>query len=136
MDPVELSEVIRNYAIVIGGAVGLGLAIWRGIALSRQAKASEEQARIARRTHITEVYSDAIGNLGNDKLEIRLGAIHALERIGKDFPEFEDSVVEVLSAYARDRTPAGREPEIDLREIVRIIRDYQAREGAHESAKA
>src|SRR3954447_15127780 len=36
--------------------------------------------RLSREGHITDRYSNAIEQLGNDKLEVRLGGIYALER--------------------------------------------------------
>ena len=44
---LEISELIRNYGLIIGGAAGLGLAWWRGLALSRQSKATAEKCEIA-----------------------------------------------------------------------------------------
>ena len=75
MDAVNWSEVIRNYAIVIGGGIGLALAAWRSIAANKQAEASLDQAYLARRGHIAELFSQAVEKLGHDRLEIRLGAI-------------------------------------------------------------
>jgi hypothetical protein len=124
-DPaVALSEIVRNYAIIVGGAVGLGLAFWRGIALSRQSKASVDQANIARRAHIAEVFKDAVGQLGDEKLEIRLGAIFTLQRVKLDFPEFRHYVVQVFTAYVREQT-TGKEPGVtpspDIREIMQFL---------------
>ena len=73
---VEISEIARNWAIVVGGGVGLGVAIWRGWAANRQAGAALQQAEIGRRDHITELFTNAVSLLHNDRLEIRLGAIY------------------------------------------------------------
>lgn len=130
MSPVELSEVIRNYAIVVGGAIGLALAIWRGIAADRQSKASRERAETARRTHVTEVLNEAIGHLGDKKLEIRLGAIYALRMITEDFPETLGWITELLSAYARERKPLPGEKvlPVDVREIIDFLRTSLSKE--------
>jgi hypothetical protein len=42
--------------------------------------------------------------LGDDKLDIRLGGIYALERIAVDSKRDHATIVEVLSAYVRERT--------------------------------
>lgn len=130
MSPIEWSEVLRNYAIVAGGAIGLGLAYWRGLALSRQSKATVEQATIARRGHITEVFNEAVGQLGNEKLEIRLGAIFTLQRVSSDFPEFRHYVVQVFTAYVRQQTfgkEPGMTPSSDIIEIVRFLTESLGR---------
>ena len=125
MSDVALSEVIRNYAIVVGGVVGLGLALWRGIAHSRQAQAQEKQAKIAQRAHITEVFKDAFGHLGSDKLEIRLGAVLTLKQIAEDFPEFYGPVAQLLTAYAREKAKDFEEDEKPTVEIIEIVKFVQ-----------
>lgn len=120
---VEISEIIRNYGILVGGFFGLGIAVWRGLSLSHQARASEEQAAIARRDHITELYGRAVGQLGDDRFEVRLGAIYTLERIGDDFPDFSAMVIELLGAYLRERSSEynAEEPPADVRAVLRIV---------------
>lgn len=125
---LETSELVRNYGLIVGGAIGLGLAWWRGLALSRQSKATADQAQIARRAHIVEVFHDAVGNLANEKLEIRLGAVYALRKISEDFPDYDGPVVDVLSAYVRERSTED-DPPADIREIMRIIRDKSTMRG-------
>ncbi|MSO75705.1 MAG: hypothetical protein EXQ87_02170 [Alphaproteobacteria bacterium] len=102
-DWLELSEVVRNFAIVVAGALGLGLAAWRGLAASRQSKAAADQAAISRRTHVTELFGKAVSQLGAERLEVRLGGIYMLRRIADDFPDFTLSVLELLTAYIRGR---------------------------------
>ena len=61
----------------------------------------------------TERFTRAIDQLGatddkegEPKLEIRLGAIYALERIARDSPERDyATIMEVLTAYVRDNAP-------------------------------
>lgn len=123
-DLVAWSEVIRNIGIVVGGAVGLGIAAWRGWAADRQARAQRDQAAIGRRQHVTELYSEAVGHLGHERLEVRLGAIYALHQIAIDFPEFAQPVFHVLDAYLRERSsemPDGRLP-VDLEAIEEFLR--------------
>jgi len=126
MTDVEFSEFARNWAIVIGGAIGLVLAIWRGFAADRQSRASRSQADTARRAHTTEVFNTAVQQLSHERLEIRLGAIFTLRQISADFPEFEHYVFQLLTGYARERT-ATADPEAeataDIREIVDFLRE-------------
>lgn len=125
LSEVELSEVIRNWAIVIGGTIGVLLAIWRGIAADRQSRASRSQAEIARRAHTTEVFKDAVQQLSNERLEIRLGAIFTLRRISYDFPEFRYYVFQLLTTYLKEQTTGADpnlEPRADIREIVEFLR--------------
>lgn len=128
---IESSEIVRNYAIVVGGAVGLGLAIWRGVALSRQSKASVDQAKTARRAHVTELFGNAVGQLNSDRIEIRLGAIFTLRQISQEFPSFERDVIDVFAAYVRERTAnvnPAETPTQDVQEIMRFLQKTLSRE--------
>lgn len=120
-----MSEAIRNYAIVAGGVLGLILALWRVIVANRQSRASQSQADTARRAHTTEVFNEAVGQLGHDNLEIRLGAIYTLKQISEDFPEFDHYVFQILTAYVKERTAgvdAEIDPSIDIQEIMGLLR--------------
>lgn len=126
---VEWSEIVRNYSIVLGGAVGPGIAFWRGVAAARQANLSRDQVELQRRDHVTELFNSAVGQLGHERLEIRLGAIYTLQRISREFAEFAFPVFEVLQAYLRERSPklADQTVTADMVQIVRIIEENARR---------
>jgi hypothetical protein len=67
---------------------------------------AQEELRLTRQGQITERFTRAIEQLGNEKLEIRLGGIYALERIDKESPEraYHSTVMEVLTAYVRENS--------------------------------
>lgn len=125
MDELHASEVWRNWGIVVGGAIGLMLAVWRGFAVDRQSRASRTQANIARRAHTTEVFNEAVSHLDHQRLEIRLGAIYTLRQISDDFPEFKHYVFQLLTAYLKERT-VDNDPNanlsVDVIEIVEFLR--------------
>jgi hypothetical protein len=124
----EVSEIARDWAIVVGGTIGLIVAIWRGRAHNRQAIAQQQQARIALRGHTAEVFKDAVSQLGNEeKLEVRLGAVITLVRIAEDFPEFEVPVTRLLSAYVRERAPQMQKDQLVTTDIVEIMRFIRQR---------
>lgn len=68
-------------------------------------KTSRENLRIVEVGKITERFSKAVEMLGNEKLEIRLGGIYALERIARDSEEDHWTVMEVLTAFVRANAP-------------------------------
>ncbi|WP_158745019.1 pentapeptide repeat-containing protein [Streptomyces sp. NRRL S-1448] len=65
-----------------------------------------DELRISQQGQITDRFNAAIEHLGSDKLDIRLGGIYALQRIMKDSPEDQSTVVQVLAAYIRGHAPA------------------------------
>ena len=60
--------------------------------------------RLTQQGQITDRYTKAIEELGSDKLDVRLGGIYALERIAADSERDHPTVVEVLSAFAREHS--------------------------------
>lgn len=59
---------------------------------------------INREGQITDRFSRAIDHLGEDKLDVRLGGIYALERIARDSKPDRGPIAEVLSAFVREHT--------------------------------
>jgi hypothetical protein len=69
--------------------------------------------RLSQQSQLTERYSKAIEQLGDDKLDIRLGGLYALERLAVDSKRDHPTVVEVLSAFVREHTDsAGRRSQV------------------------
>lgn len=60
-----------------------------------------QKIRVSDDTQLTERFTRAIDQLGNDKAAIRLGAIYALERIAKDSDRDTETVIEILSSYVK-----------------------------------
>ena len=85
---------------------GLG-ALFLIYAAIRQAQVAadrhEAQTKADQQRRITESFSKAVEQLGSDKLELRLGAIFALERLSKESPDDYWTIMEVLAAFVRDR---------------------------------
>ena len=50
-------------------------------------------------------FSNAIEQLGNEKIETRLGAIYALEKIAQDSNEDSWTIMETLAAFIRENAP-------------------------------
>ncbi len=70
--------------------------------------------RVARRTlevveqgQVTDRYTKAIGQLGAEKMDVRIGGIYALERVARDSTRDHPAVMEVLTAFIREHS---REP--------------------------
>ena len=128
MNELQISEIARNYGLIIGGLIGLYFA-WKRVSASiRQADASLQHADLARRDHVAELFNRSVGQLTNDKLEIRLGAIYTLRQIAQDFPDLSAPTLELLATYLRESSKAygDNEPPVDVREIMGILRDRVA----------
>ena len=71
--------------------------------------------RLTRQGQLTDRYTQAIEQLGSDKLDVRLGGIYALERIAIDSERDHPTIVEVLSAFVREHSHPGDAEESDKR---------------------
>jgi hypothetical protein len=120
---IQLSELVRNFGLIAGAVIGLVLAGMRVLAANRQADAALRQAELARRGHVAELFNRAVGQLDDDKLQVRLGAIYTLRQIADDFPDLAGAVLELLGVYARytvrDYGDEGAPP--DVQEIMRLL---------------
>jgi hypothetical protein len=126
---LQFSEIIRNVGLVAAAGIGIYLAWRRVSAATRQADASLQQAEMARRDHVAELFNRAVGQLTHEKLEIRLGAIYTLRQIARDFPDLSEPTFELLSTYLTGSAGSygDLEPPVDVREIMNTIRDYLER---------
>ncbi len=57
--------------------------------------------RDATERRITELYTKAVEQLGNEKAPVRLGGLYALERLAQDNPAQRQTIVNVICAYLR-----------------------------------
>ncbi|PZF97612.1 pentapeptide repeat-containing protein [Micromonospora deserti] len=84
----------------------------------RQAEAAEHDAAERR---LTELYTRAVELLGNDKAAVRLGGLHALERLGQDNPAQRPTIVAVLCAYLRMPPPDDDARETEVRRTAQRV---------------
>lgn len=98
LEPKDLAELEnearRTWAQILGGLV-----ILIGLYFTWQT------VRVSQEGQITERFTRAIDQLGNEKLEIRLGGIYALERIARDSERDHWPIMEILTAYVRENAP-------------------------------
>src|SRR5258707_3318217 len=92
-------EMVRDFGLALAAFVGIFLAWKRVTASTRQADASLQQAELARRDHVAELFNRAVGQLTDAKLEVRLGAIYTLRQIAHHFPDLAAPTHELLSTY-------------------------------------
>jgi Pentapeptide repeats (8 copies) len=120
---VFLSEIVRNDGLVIAGAIGIYLAWKRVVASNKQAEAQLRQAELARRDHVAELFNRAVGQLKDEKPEIRLGAVLILGQICTDFRDPSGPVIQLRTTYLKqEKVDYGEtEPPADIGEIIRII---------------
>lgn len=113
---------MRSSETLVTAAFGGGaIAIWRALAADRQSRAQRDQVRQSRREHVAEVFGNAVANLDNEKLHVRLGAIYTLREIVEGFPDLSRPTVDLLTSYLAQVDYQNEEPPADVRAIMAMI---------------
>jgi hypothetical protein len=104
----KLKAITDTRTALLAGLIGVGalLTFWLN---SRVYRITTRTLEVTEQGHITDRYTKAIAQLGDDALTVRLGGIYALERIAKDSPRDHPTVVEVLSAFVRESSPPPKQ---------------------------
>lgn len=85
---------------MITALTAIGALIFTGLSLN----ATRDQVAVSQQGQFTDRYSRAIEQLGQqgpDRLQVRLGGIYALERLARDSPRDQPTIIEVLAAFVR-----------------------------------
>jgi hypothetical protein len=125
---IEAAQENQNRATlaqIFGGvAIAIGLYYtWRRIGITeKELQATQENLKVAQDNlkvtqeiaennlkvsqdcQITERFTRAIDQLGNEKIEIRLGGIYALERISNESEKDYWPIMKILAAYIREKS--------------------------------
>lgn len=91
----------KTLAQIVGGAfILLGLAVTYNTYTLNIKKQD-----LDREGQMTDRFSKAVTHLGDDTLAVRLGGMYELERVAKDSKKDHGSVMEILAAYIREKSP-------------------------------
>jgi uncharacterized protein YjbI with pentapeptide repeats len=101
-DPENLAEMENGYRATLAQILG-GIAVGIGIYLAWG------NLKIFREVQITESFTRAIEQLGNKKIEVRLGGIYALERISAQYQKDHWRMIEILTSFVRINSPVKDE---------------------------
>jgi uncharacterized protein YjbI with pentapeptide repeats len=125
----DLADAENSYRATLAQIFG-GVAIAIGIYYTwRRITIAEEDLKSTKEGQITERFTRAIDQLGavdkdgNPAIEIRLGAIYALERIADESDQDYWAIIEILTAYVRKNSPYEKikGKEIDYNPFHNVI---------------
>ena len=94
-------------------ALGAGLLAMGALVVTARSRARSRAGQLAGR------YALALGQLGREELDVRIGGIRALERVARDSPGHHPAVMGMLADFIRERSgqhlpppgPGGQAPE-------------------------
>ncbi|MBD1844549.1 pentapeptide repeat-containing protein [Cyanobacteria bacterium FACHB-63] len=124
--PVEALEIVK----VIISAFGVLATLFAGVGLFLTYQNSQAERQLNTERMVTDRFAKAVEQLGSPDIHVRLGAIYALERIAKDSPKDHGTVMEVLTAYIRNKSPVPEEwqyakPE-ERKPLPKVTTDVQS----------
>jgi len=93
----------------LGGSAAAGYAL---IYTGQSIQATRDQLTLVEQGQVTERYGRAVDQLGSSALDIRVGGIYALERLMRDSPPDQPTIIEVLSAFVREHSASRGAPKI------------------------
>ena len=107
-------------------ARGRVLALGAGLLATGALLFTARRFALARDGRVTGRYATAREQLGGEKADVRIGGIHALERVARDSPADHPAVMEMLAAFIRERSrgqwpppdPGGQARQRSLRPDV------------------
>jgi Pentapeptide repeats (8 copies) len=94
-----LVQIVGGFALILTFA-----ATWTQIADTR--KATNRTLRLNAAQQETDRFTRAVGQLGSAQFALRLGGIYGLERLARDSANERGAVINLLSAYLREKHPA------------------------------
>jgi len=113
-DRAQAESDLRGHLLqALAGLVLAVGAFYTGRTFAQNRKEQDRTYALAREGQITERFTRAVEQLGDEKLDIRLGGIYALERIARDSETHYEPVMEVLTAFLRENTRWRRETEAE-----------------------
>ncbi|MET9626402.1 pentapeptide repeat-containing protein [Lentzea sp. NPDC006480] len=108
---LDVVKVASGIALGGGGLFTLYLAARRQ-RHQEQAQADTNADAEARR--ITELYTKAVQQLGEPQAPVRLGGLYALERLGQQHSDMQQTIVDVLCAYLRMPYTPPEDPSVQV----------------------
>ncbi|MFJ7293587.1 pentapeptide repeat-containing protein [Streptomyces collinus] len=110
-EPLDTSAQLELLKLVFGLVAGVGALVALITSYRRQRidevaqvhaqQVANETAHDATERRVTDLYGQAVEQLGHDKAAVRLGGLYSLERLAQDHPRHQQTIVDVVCAYLR-----------------------------------
>ncbi|MCP2257370.1 Pentapeptide repeat-containing protein [Streptoalloteichus tenebrarius] len=93
-------------------------------------RATRDQIALTEQGQLTDRFGRAVEQLGSEKVDVRLGGVHALERLAGDSERDRPTVHKLLAAFVREHAPLGscpaepdraRRPPTDVQAALTVL---------------
>ncbi|WP_413752976.1 pentapeptide repeat-containing protein [Streptomyces sp. R-74717] len=102
---VDRLNAVNNVRTTLLQAVGGAVILFGAYATWRQIRVSQDGLNASREGIITDRFSRAVDQLGNEKLDVRIGGLYSLWRIADHSAHDREAVISIMAAYLRTHLP-------------------------------
>ena len=81
------------------------------IEIQKNTEVGLKNLQLNRERLLAQRFLGAIEQLGNEKIEVRTGAIYVLERVAQDSPKEHWTIMEILTAFVRENSPVTQQED-------------------------
>ncbi|MEU5693845.1 pentapeptide repeat-containing protein [Actinosynnema sp. NPDC020468] len=99
--PRRRERDLSQLPTLLTALTAVGALVFTGISV----RATQRQLDIAETAQVTDRFTKAVDHLGDTRVDVRLGAVLALERIARDSTADRQSVGSLLAAFVRRSRP-------------------------------
>lgn len=121
-DRIALNNTINGSLVQAVGGVLLFVTAYVSL---QNLKATQRNVLVAEEKQVTERFTQAINQLGSEKITVRVGGIYALERISKDSEKDYWTIMEVLTSFVREPLQSDSR-QLVVESLTKIAKDVQA----------
>jgi uncharacterized protein YjbI with pentapeptide repeats len=90
-------------------------------------RVGEKNLKVTEDKQVTERFSKSIEHLGSEKIDVRLGGVYALEQIAIDSSKYHWTIMEILSAFVREKSKKSALEKEKVKEDIQAALTVMAR---------
>ncbi|MEW2632825.1 pentapeptide repeat-containing protein [Streptomyces sp. NPDC048389] len=103
--PQDRLKAVNDVRTTLLQAVGGMILLFGAYATWGQLRVNQDGLRATQEGHVTDRFSRGVDQLGTDRLETRIGGLHALWRIAEHSARDREAVISIQAAYLRTHLP-------------------------------
>ncbi|MGP4019106.1 pentapeptide repeat-containing protein [Saccharopolyspora sp. 5N708] len=101
-DRLSAVNAVRTTLLQAAGGI---VVFFGAYATWRQLRISQDGLNAMREGHVTDRFTNAVDQLGSDKLDVRIGGLYALWRVADHSPREREAVISIMAAFLRTHLP-------------------------------
>ena len=123
----ETQSAALDIVKVVISAFGVLATVFAGVGLYLTYQNSQQERQLNSERLVTDRFAKAVEQLGSPDIDVRIGGIYSLERIAKDSPKDYWTIMEVLTAFVRNKSslPKDWKPG-SKQELPKVTIDVQS----------